>query len=165
MLVCFKDGKEVYQMNIKSRNKVGVVVAGPRDYNNKGFVFGYLDGLLPMIKAETNRDVQIIEGGAKGVDFLAKQYAKAHNLSTIQVTADWARYGKSAGPRRNARMADLCGCCVVFYSGSAGSKSMITEAVKRGVPTYVVSISEKVGIGELFKVDNCREWERVKKMF
>lgn len=152
-------------MNIKNKNKVGVVVAGPRDYNNKGFVFGYLDELLSMIKAKTNKDVQIIEGGAKGVDFLAKQYAKTHNISTIQVTADWARYGKSAGPRRNARMADLCGCCVVFYSGSTGSKSMITEAVKRGVPTYVVSISEKVGIGELFKVDDCKEWERVKKMF
>lgn len=118
-----------------------------------------------MIKVKTNKDVQIIEGGAKGVDFLAKQYAKAHNLSTIQVTADWARYGKSAGPRRNARIADLCGCCVVFYSGSIGSKSMITEAVKRGVPTYVVSLSEKVGIGELFKVDDCEEWERIKKMF
>lgn len=152
-------------MNVKNRNKVGVVVAGPRDYNNKGFVFGYLDELLFLIKAKTNKDVQIIEGGVKGVDFLAKQYAKAHNLSTIQVTADWARYGKSAGPRRNARMADLCGCCVVFYSGSTGSKSMITEAVKRGVPTYVVSISEKVGIGELFKVDDCKEWKKVKKMF
>lgn len=152
-------------MNVKNRNKVGVVVAGPRDYNNKGFVFGYLDELLFMIKVKTNKDVQIIEGGAKGVDFLAKQYAKAHNLSTIQVTADWARYGKSAGPRRNARMADLCGWCVVFYSGSIGSKSMITEAVKRGVPTYVVSLSEKVGIGELFKVDDCEEWERIKKMF
>ena len=98
-------------MNIKNRNKVNVVVAGPRDYNDKGFVFGYLDELLSMIKAETNKDVQIIEDGAKGVDFLAKQYAKTHNISTIQVTADWARYGKSAG-----------------------SKSMITEAVKRGVP-------------------------------
>lgn len=152
-------------MNVKNRNKVGVVVAGPRDYNNKGFIFDYLDGLLSMIKVKTNKDVQIIEGGAKGVDFLAKQYAKAHNLSTIQVTADWARYGKSAGPRRNARMADLCGWCVVFYSGSAGSKSMITEAVKRGVPTYVISISEKVGIGELFKVGDCKEWERIKKMF
>lgn len=42
---------------------------------------------------------------------------------------------------------------------------MITEAVKRGVPTYVVSLSEKVGIGELFKVDDCEEWERIKKMF
>lgn len=152
-------------MNVKNRNKVGVVVAGPRDYNNKGFVFGYLDELLSMIKVKTNKDVQIIEGGFKGVDFLAKQYAKTHNLSTIQVTADWARYGKSAGPRRNARMVDLCGCCVVFYSGSIGSKSMITEAVKRGVPTYVVSLSEKVGIGELFKVDDCEEWERIKKMF
>ena len=51
-------------MNIKNRNKVNVVVAGPRDYNDKGFVFGYLDELLSMIKAETNKDVQIIEGGA-----------------------------------------------------------------------------------------------------
>ena len=42
---------------------------------------------------------------------------------------------------------------------------MITEAVKRGVLTYVVSISEKVDIGELFKVDDCKEWERIKKMF
>lgn len=101
-------------MNVKNRNKVGVVVAGPRDYNNKGFVFGYLDELLSMIKVKTNKDVQIIEGGAKGVDFLAKQYAKAHNLSTIQVTADWARYGKSAGPRRNARMGIYAGGVLYF---------------------------------------------------
>lgn len=152
-------------MNIKKKDKVNVVIAGPRDYNDKGFVFDYLDGLLSLIKTKTNKDVQIIEGGAKGVDFLAKQYAQAHNLSTIQVTADWAKYGKSAGPRRNARMADLCGCCIVFYSGSAGSKSMITEAVKRDVSTYVISLSEKVGIGELFKVDDCEEWKRIKKMF
>ena len=42
---------------------------------------------------------------------------------------------------------------------------MIAEALKQNVPVYVVSISEKVGIGKVIYVNNSNDWEKVELEF
>ena len=38
---------------------------------------------------------------------------------------------------------------------------MIAEALKQNVPVYVVSISEKVGIGKKMLVTNLNDWNNI----
>lgn len=146
----------------KNDNKpVFVTIAGPRDYTDNEFVINILDGLLSNIVTKHNRRVHIIEGGAYGVDALAKSYALQNKLSYTEVKADWDKYGRSAGPRRNQKMAKMSDYCIVFFKGTRGSASMIAEALKQNVPVYVVSISEKVGMGKKMLVTNIDDWNKI----
>lgn len=141
--------------------EVFVTVAGPRDYTNKKFVDEMLEEILSDILAKEVLPIHIVEGGAYGVDALAKLYALQNKLPYTEVKADWDKYGRSAGPRRNQKMAEMSDYCIVFFKGSRGSASMIAEALKQNVPVYVISISEKVGIGKKMIVTNIDDWNKI----
>ena len=152
--------------NFKFREKeVFVTVAGPRDYTNKEFVDEMLEEILSDILAKEVLPIHIVEGGAYGVDALAKLYALQNELPYTEVKADWDKYGRSAGPRRNQKMAEMSDYCIVFYKGTRGSASMIAEALKQNVPVYVISISEKVGIGKKMLVTNIDDWNKILSNF
>lgn len=141
--------------------EVFVTIAGPRDYTNKKFVDEMLEEILSDILAKEVLPIHIVEGGAYGVDALAKSYALQNKLPYTEVKADWDKYGRSAGPRRNQKMAKMSDYCIVFYKGTRGSASMIAEALKQNVPVYVVSISEKVGMGKKMLVTNIDDWNKI----
>ena len=148
--------------NFKFREKeIFVTVAGPRDYTNKEFIDKMLEETLSDILAKEVLTIHIVEGGAYGVDSLAKLYALQNELPYTEVKADWDKYGRSAGPRRNQKMAEISDYCIVFFKGSRGSASMISEALKQNVPVYVVSISENVGIGKKMLVTNLNKWNQI----
>lgn len=152
--------------NFKFREKeVFVTVAGPRDYTSKEFVDKMLEEILSDILAKEVLPIHIVEGGAYGVDALAKLYALQNELPYTEVKADWDKYGRSAGPRRNQKMAEMSDYCIVFFKGSRGSASMIAEALKQNVPVYVVSISGNVGIGKKMLVTDLNEWNQIKYDF
>lgn len=46
----------------------------------------------------------VIEGEARGADSLARDAARALHMCVIPYPAQWDRYGRSAGPRRNEQM-------------------------------------------------------------
>ena len=148
--------------NFKFREKeIFVTVAGPRDYTNKEFVDKMLEETLSDILAKEVLPIHIVEGGAYGVDSLAKLYALQNELPYTEIKADWDKYGRSAGPRRNQKMAEMSDYCIVFFKGSRGSASMISEALKQNVPVYVISISEKVGVGKKMLVTDLNEWNKI----
>ena len=79
---------------------------------------------------------QIIEGGAIGADFLARVWAKAHNVDFVEYQADWKTHGRAAGPIRNQQMLeegkpDL----VVAFPGGRGTADMVRKAHDAGVRT------------------------------
>lgn len=62
-----------------------------------------------MIDVLTKQDFNVlIQGGAQGADITAKnivsQMNRVKNIEILEFKADWARYGKSAGPFRNRKM-------------------------------------------------------------
>lgn len=88
---------------------------------------------------------EIIHGGAKGADSMAGKLARVlaadgHAITETEVKADWQRYGRSAGFRRNLEMLDMNPELVVaFWDGkSRGTKHTIDEARKRGITTVVL---------------------------
>ena len=52
--------------------------------------------------------------------------------------ADWARFGRAAGPLRNAAMAAVADAAVVYWRpGSRGSADMVRAAQARGLRVVV----------------------------
>lgn len=151
--------------SIDKGKNIFVTVAGPRDYTDKVFVNNILDKTLSDISKKESLPIHIVEGGAYGVDALAKLYALQNKIAYTEVKADWNKYGRSAGPRRNQKMAEMSDYCIVFYKGTRGSASMVNEALKKNVPVYIISISEKFGIGKIIYVNDSKDWEKLKSEF
>lgn len=91
------------------------------------------------IEEQTGQEIlEIISGGAKGVDQLGEKYAKENGLTLTQCIPDWDKYGKSAGFRRNEEMAERAQGLIAIWDGkSNGTKHMIEVATKKGLHLVV----------------------------
>ena len=112
-----------------------VLVCGGRDYNDKARLFAVLDELLM-----DDLDMSIIQGAARGADSLAGEWAKFRGVPQQVFPAQWDKYGKSAGFRRNEQMLeegkpDL----VVAFNGGRGTQMMIQLALRAGVRVFLPS--------------------------
>lgn len=87
-------------------------------------------------------DSVVVHGAARGADRFAHQEAQKLGLLVEPHPADWERYGKSAGFRRNAEMVSLgADICLAFWNGkSNGTKHTIELAEKAGIPVEVISL-------------------------
>ena len=113
-----------------------VVVSGCRHYNRYDFFSKIMDKLL-----EKFDNIVIIEGGARGVDAMAKRYAGERGYLRIEVMADWKAYGKSAGAIRNERMLEMADHVIAFWDHkSPGTGNMIKIARKANVGLDIVNI-------------------------
>jgi hypothetical protein len=98
-----------------------IAVIGSRKFNDYLLLKSELDK-IPNIET-------IISGGAKGADILAEQYAIENNIELIVFKADWARYGRAAGPIRNKEIINASDYVVAFWDGkSKGTLSSINIA-------------------------------------
>ncbi|MBP3437630.1 MAG: DUF2493 domain-containing protein [Clostridia bacterium] len=105
-----------------------IVVAGCRDFYDYSRVEAELDAHLKWME---NQKIIIISGGATGADALGERYAAEHNFPVERYPADWERYGRVAGPKRNMQMAKDADEVIVFWDGkSRGTKNMIECAKK-----------------------------------
>ncbi len=117
-----------------------VVVAGGRTFDHSNPVYrrvGYrwLDRLL-----EKYPNLELISGRARGADQLGEHWSERRNVFVHPVPAEWDRYGKSAGYRRNAVMADMADGVLAFWDGqSRGTKHMINLAEDRNLPLTIVT--------------------------
>ncbi len=71
---------------------------------------------------------------ARGADRLGERYAKERGYPVRLFPADWEKFGKSAGYRRNAEMAKYADGLIAFWDGrSAGTGHMIYLAKKNAI--------------------------------
>ena len=113
-----------------------VVIAGCRDYNNYDEAKLYIDFCLSNIRKENN--IVIVSGCASGADAIGERYAEENKFKVEKYPADWEKYGKSAGPRRNEQMAKISDYIICFWDGkSKRTNSMIGYAKKYGKPLRV----------------------------
>lgn len=107
-----------------------LIIAGGRDFNDYETLKNYVDFKL----SRTEDEIQIISGGARGADTLGERYAAERGFSLRRFPADWERYGKSAGVRRNKEMAQNADALIAYWDGfSRGTKNMIDEATEAGL--------------------------------
>jgi hypothetical protein len=103
--------------------------------------------VLGGIHASTPIDA-VIEGGARGADFLGGCWADMHKVKRVTVPADWATHGNAAGPIRNRRMlTDFKPDLVVAFPGGKGTADMIRQAEAAGVKVLRASLNGKAEQG------------------
>lgn len=80
----------------------------------------------------------LIEGGALGADRLAREAATEMQWHIKTCEANWAEYGRAAGPIRNQEMIDSYLHVLIAFSGGRGTTDMVARATKAGVPVFRV---------------------------
>lgn len=115
-----------------------VIIAGGRDFDDYNLLCRRLDYLFQRIRPT------IVCGEAKGADSLGRRYAEEMGLEILSFPAQWDKYGKSAGYRRNEEMAKVADGLVAFWDGeSKGTKHMIEYMQKLGKKVKIVRYTKK----------------------
>ncbi|HET8631635.1 MAG TPA: SLOG family protein [Thermomicrobiales bacterium] len=116
-----------------------VLVCGPRDFTDRGAVFAILDALRPGPS-------RIVAGDARGVDALALAWAADRGIERKTYRADWAKWGRRAGPIRNEAMLraedpDLV--IAIKYVGreTPGTADMLRRARDGQCPVHIWRVS------------------------
>jgi len=107
-----------------------VIIAGGRNFTEYQRLTKTCNILL-----ENETGIEIVSGVYyKGADLLGEQYAKEKGHKLTQFPANWKRYGKAAGPKRNQEMANYADALIAFWDGkSRGTKHMIELAKSQGL--------------------------------
>lgn len=116
-----------------------IVIAGCRtfsDYERAREAIG------KIIKSKfSGENVKIISGGCRGADKLGERYAHENGLKLTIYNAEWDKYGRAAGPKRNEKMANAADYIICFWDGkSRGTKSMIELANKYKKQIFIIKI-------------------------
>lgn len=122
-----------------SNSRFLLLVAGSRTFNDYELMDSTLDNLLQNV----SEDIVIVSGGAQGADKLAERYAIEHDYQLRVFPADWDRFGKSAGYKRNRQMHEFIATserrgCVCFWDGeSRGTKHNFALAKEFNTPLRI----------------------------
>ena len=116
-----------------------MVVTGGRNYADNATIFNVIRWLDPT---------DIFEGGASGLDALARIAGKALGIRVHTDPADWARFGAAAGRKRNQEMLEEAYECaeasekpllLVSFPGGAGTRDCTDRAKAMSIPVLIVS--------------------------
>jgi hypothetical protein len=117
-----------------------VLCTGGRDYVDREHVFGTLDAIhagtvyAPPLAEGIHGIATLVHGGAGGADRIAERWAIERGVTIETYPADWTKYGKGAGPRRNTAMAARLVALghwrglVVAFPGARGTANMVAQA-------------------------------------
>jgi len=132
-----------------------IIIAGSRDFYNyqilKSHCINIIDELYWLGRIEEYMgmpNIEIISGTARGADQLGERFATERNFDLHRMPANWDVDGKSAGYKRNERMAQYAkeddGVLIAFWDGkSKGTKHMIDMAKKYELQTFVVGFDQE----------------------
>lgn len=83
---------------------------------------------------------EVVSGGARGADTLAKRYAKSNKLKYTEFLPDWPQFGKKAGMLRNSEIIWYCDTLIAFWDGeSLGTSNSIIKAQRANKLYDIVS--------------------------
>lgn len=112
-----------------------VIIAGSRGFTDYSLLCQKMDHFLSQTKGQ----ITVVCGGARGADSLGEKYAQERGYEVAKYPAEWERYGKSAGYRRNAAMAENADALVAFWDQkSPGTRHMINLAKEKGLKVRLV---------------------------
>lgn len=121
-----------------ARHEYVTIVAGSRGLNGMGD--------LELVSLAAKRSgftvTKVISGTAKGIDQAGEKWAAIKGIPVEQMPADWAGEGKSAGYKRNERMAQRAEALIAVWDGkSKGTGHMIDIARRYGLEVFVLYVS------------------------
>lgn len=135
-----------YLNDLPEIKPVKLAVVGSRDFNDYEFMKKML---------EWHDCWQVISGGAPGADALARKYAADHGKEYVEFPAEWKKYGRSAGFKRNELIVNAAEEVVAFWDGeSPGTQNTINVAEEQGKPVYIYKFERKPKEWD----DNIENW-------
>jgi len=95
--------------------------------------------VLELAIAESEFDItEVVSGCARGADTLGAEWGEAHGVPVKMMPAQWDRYGKSAGYKRNVEMGQYADGLIALWDGvSRGTEHMIGYARSIGLKVHV----------------------------
>jgi len=112
-----------------------VIIAGGRNFNDYETLRQFCDKAL-----HEQTEVEIVSGTANGADKLGERYANDRGYPIKQFPAEWGKFGRNAGFKRNTQMAEYANALIVFWDGkSSGTKHMIDVAKRSKLKVDVIS--------------------------
>jgi hypothetical protein len=123
-----------------------VVIAGSRDLTN----LRYVDlGVYVFERVHKwGKVVQVVSGGAPGIDSLGEDYSFEHDLCLKRFPVskmEWDLLGPSAGHLRNGKMARYADALIAIWDGSSpGTRNMIGQMIELGKPVTVLHVLKRM---------------------
>jgi hypothetical protein len=109
-----------------------LIIAGSRTFSD-------YQRLCQVLAPDRQHLTQVITGGARGADQLGYRWAWKHAIRHQLFRADWERFGRSAGIRRNHQMAQAGDVLIAFWDGrSPGTRHMISCMQQLCKPVVVI---------------------------
>lgn len=112
-----------------------VAIVGSRGFDEPQVIVRSIDRLLTQYP-----DLVIVSGGAKGADLMAEAMALELNIPILVHDADWDRYGRSAGFKRNELIVRDADIVLAFYAPgprSKGTSHTVDIARAAGKPVHI----------------------------
>src|SRR5262250_1527353 len=111
--------------------RMQLIIAGSRTFTDYQL-------LCQTLALERSRITQVLTGGARGADQLGYRWAWKHQVKHQLFRADWERFGKAAGVRRNHQMAQAGDLLVVLgHTTSPGTAHLIQCMRALGKPVVL----------------------------
>lgn len=111
-----------------------VIIAGSREITDVEFIRHEMNNLWREIGP-----FEVVSGTARGVDRISARLAREAGITVHDYPADWDRFGRSAGYRRNEQMAQEADYALILWDGkSRGTRHMMEIMKKAGKPSDVV---------------------------
>ncbi len=123
-----------------------LLVCGSRTWNNRELIFNVLSNVFFEVK-------EMIQGGARGADTIAREWALQTNVPCITRMAKWTRYHGAAGPLRNREMVAVFKPDQVLAfrmnGRSDGTDDMVSFARECGIPVTIYYEDGRIVTGDL----------------
>ena len=111
-----------------------VIIAGSRTIWEKKYTYD-------AIKQSGFQITEILVGGANGPDWHGELYAIEHDIPFEVFVAEWQRYGKAAGYKRNVEMAKYAEALIAVWDReSRGTLHMIEIARMKGLQIFIYEV-------------------------
>jgi hypothetical protein len=109
-----------------------LIVTGGRDYGDKSCVFWHLERA-----SDYYGDIVVIQGGARGADAHAREWASRSGHMCLTYDAPWLFARDEAGKIRNRWMLDDSRAEIVLaFPGGYGTAHMTRICAEAGLPVY-----------------------------
>lgn len=114
-----------------------ILITGSRNFSDENLI----RRLFTKIKHQAKgKKVTIVSGNCPtGADAICEKVAESLGFEVERYPADWEKYGRAAGPKRNQTMVDAgAKICLAFpTSDSIGTYDCIRRAKKAGIETKI----------------------------
>ena len=117
---------------------IRIIIAGSRTFTDYPLLAAKMDMFTENLDPD---QIEVVSGEARGADRCGERWAIERAIPVKRFPAEWDRYGKSAGYKRNDQMRSYATHLVAFQVGhSRGTQHMIRTAMAAGLNVRVVQV-------------------------